>query len=135
MKIQRNGQAEVLSDEQLQELFSVLSPADRLLFGICYYTSCRIGEALQLRREDIVGERLVFRAKTTKTRKTREVKISTKLAEFLLESELPSSGYLFPGKEGKHRTRQSADLALRKPCDDIGLKGKHYADPVESFWF
>lgn len=62
MKIQRNGQAEVLTDDQLQELFSVLSPTDRLLFGICYYTSCRISEALQLIREDIVGERIVFRA-------------------------------------------------------------------------
>lgn len=123
MKIQRNGQSSVLTAEQLAELMSVLSPADRLLFGICYYTSCRISEALQLTREDIVGERIVFRAKTTKTRKTREVKISAKLAKLLIEFGLPTSGYLFPGKQGAHRTRQSADLALRKACDYIGLKG------------
>ena len=121
--VQDVSQAVVLTDEQLKELFGVLSPSDRLLFGICYYTSCRISEALQLTREDIVGERLVFRARTTKTRKTREVKISSKLAELLLAAGLPSSGYLFPGKDGKHRTRQSADLALRKACDYIGLKG------------
>lgn len=123
MKIQRNGQAGVLTPEQLEELFAVLAPADRLLFGICYYTSCRISEALQLTRGDIVGERLIFRARTTKAKKTRELKISAKLAELLIESGLPQSGYLFPGKNGAPKTRQSADLALRKACDYIGLKG------------
>ncbi len=52
-----------------------------------------------------------------------EVKISAKLAELIIESRLPKTGYLFPGRKGGYRTRQSADLALRKACDYIGLKG------------
>lgn len=123
MKIQRNGQASVLTDEQMQELMGVLSSSDKLLFGICYYTSCRISEALQLTKEDIVGDRIIFRAATTKMRKTREVKISRKLGELMLECGLPKTGYLFPGRKKGYRTRQSADLALRKACDYIGFKG------------
>jgi len=124
MKIQRNGQAEVLNEGQFEELMSVLSSSDKLLFGICYYTSCRISEALQLRKEDIVGDRLLFRAKTTKNKRTREVKISSKLAALILDIGLPKSGYLFPSRDGKsHKSRQAADLALRKACDYIGLRG------------
>ena len=123
MKIQRNGQASVLTDEQFQELMSVFSLTDKLLFGICYYTSCRISEALQLTKADIVGDRIIFRAAITKTKKTREVKISKKLGELMIECGLPKAGYLFPGRKSGHRTRQSADSALRKACDYIGLKG------------
>lgn len=123
MKIRRNGQSAVLTEEQFQEMMGVFSSADKLLFGICYYTSCRISEALQLTKADIVGERIIFRAATTKTKKTREVKISTKLAALIIEIGLPKTGYLFPGRNGGYRTRQSADLALRKACDYIGLVG------------
>lgn len=123
MKIQRNGQSSVLTEEQFQELMNVLSSSDRLLFGICYYTSCRISEALQLTKGDIVGERIIFRARTTKNKKTREVKISAKLAALMIEIGLPKMGYLFPGRKKGHRTRQSADHALRKACDYIGLIG------------
>ncbi|BAZ19071.1 phage integrase family protein (plasmid) [Calothrix sp. NIES-4071] len=124
MKIQRNGQAEVLSEEQFAELMEVLSPADKLLFGICYYTSCRISEALQLRKEDIVGERLLFRARNTKNKRTKEIKIGSKLAQLMREVGLPKSGYLFPSRNGKsYKSRQAADLALRKACDYIGLQG------------
>jgi integrase/recombinase XerD len=123
MKNNRNGQAEVLTDEQLQELMEVLHPTHRLLFAICYYTSCRISEALQLERSDIIGDRIVFRARTTKTRTTRDVKIPTKLRVILNQSSLPASGHLFPGRWGGHLTRQAADLALRNACNYIGLRG------------
>lgn len=123
MKIQRNGQAAVLSDAQFEELMGEFSPSDRLLFGICYYTSCRISEALQLRRSDIVGDRIMFRAATTKTKRTRDVKICSKLAHLMQGVQLPKTGYLFPGKDGKPKTRQAADQALRRVCDYIGLVG------------
>jgi len=123
MKNHRNGQAEIISEAQLEELFSVLSPSHRALFAICYYTSCRVSEALKLWRSDWIGDRIVFRASTTKTKRTREVKVSAKLAAILTVSDLPDQGYLFPGKNGEHLTRQAADLALRKACDYIGLRG------------
>lgn len=36
---------------------------------------------------------------------------------------LPTNGYLFPGKKGGHITTQAVDLALREACDYLGLKG------------
>jgi len=123
MKNNRNGQASVLSEEHLESIFTVMGFRDRLLFAICYYTSCRISEALQLQRGDLINDRIVFRAATTKTKKTREVKISEKLKAIIDASELPKSGYLFTGKNGGHLTRQNADYILRKACDYLGLKG------------
>lgn len=123
-KNHRNGQAEIWSEDQLEQVFLQLSPKMRCLFSICYYTGCRISEALQLKAEDIVGDRLVFRRSTTKTRRTREVKIHPKLAEIMSQAELPLQGYLFPGRGKKgHLTRQAADHALREVCSTLGLKG------------
>ncbi len=107
----------------MDELLGTLSPKHKLLFGICYYTSCRISEALQLQRADLIGDRIVFRAATTKTKKTREVKVPQKLAQIINEVGLPAKGYLFVGSTNNHMSRQAADKALRQACDYIGLKG------------
>ena len=123
MKNSRNGQAEVLSESQLTALLDVLSSQYRALFAICYYSSCRISEALKLEAGDIIGDRIVFRAATTKTKKTREVKIPSKLRQILKQAELPAIGYLFPGRFGAHLSRQAADLVLRRACEQIGLHG------------
>jgi len=123
MKNNRNGQAEILKEEQLEELFSVVSPKHKLLFSICYYTSCRVSEALQLQRADIINNWIVFRAITTKTKKTREVKVPHKLAQIINEVGLPDKGYLFPNSTGERMSRQAADKALRQACEYIGLKG------------
>lgn len=123
-KNSRNGQAEIWSEEQFEQVMRELSPKMRCLFSICYYTSCRVSEALQLKAEDIVGERLVLRRATTKTKRTREVNIHPKLAEVMVKADLPSSGYLFPGRGKRgHLTRQAADHALRSVCEGLGLKG------------
>ena len=41
-----------------------------------------------------LGDRLMFRASTTKNKRTREVKISHKLAGLILDLGLPKSEYL-----------------------------------------
>jgi len=70
-----------------------------------------------------VGDRIVFRKRTTKTKQTREVAIHPRLAE-ILAAALPARGYLFPGRDGKKpMTRQAADQALRNVCDYLGLQG------------
>ena len=55
MKIDRHGQAKILTPEEIQLLFSegLTTPRDRALFGICLYTACRIREACTLRTADI----------------------------------------------------------------------------------
>ncbi|WP_088891258.1 tyrosine-type recombinase/integrase [Leptolyngbya ohadii] len=123
-KVNRNGQAAVLTDDQLAELFETLDQPHRLLFQICYHTAARVGEAVQLQRSDIINGRILYRAKNTKTKKTRDVIISPPLAQLLLDANLPQQGCIFPGRNAnEHMTTQAADLALRKACDYIGLKG------------
>jgi integrase/recombinase XerD len=122
-KVNRNGQAGVLSDAQLTELFATLQPPHRLLFQLCYYTAARVGEVVQLRAEDIVAGRVVYRARTTKTKTTRDVAIAPPLAAALKTAQLPKSGYLFPGRFQTHLTTQAADKALRHACDYLGLQG------------
>ena len=122
-KNNRNGQAEIWSDAQLDEVLGDLSPSMRSLFSICRYTGCRVSEARQLRADDLVGDYIVFRKSTTKGKATRQVNIHPKLKAVLGETGLPTTGYLFPGRGSGPITRQACDLALRKVCDRIGLEG------------
>ncbi|MBW4523369.1 MAG: site-specific integrase [Scytolyngbya sp. HA4215-MV1] len=122
-KVNRNGQAVVLTEDQLAELFATLELPHRLVFQICYYTAARVGEVVQLQAEDIVAGRIVYRAQTTKTKTTRDVAIAPPLAAALKAVELPRRGYLFPGRVNNHLTTQAADKALRQACDYLGFKG------------
>lgn len=123
-KRDRYDQAEIWSEGQFEQVMAELSPKMRALFSICYFTGCRISEARQLRAEDVVGETLVFRKVTTKTKRTRSVPIHPKLKSVLGETDLPSSGYLFPGRRGQGPiSRQACDAALRQACDLLGLRG------------
>ncbi|HEY9879737.1 MAG TPA: tyrosine-type recombinase/integrase [Leptolyngbyaceae cyanobacterium] len=122
-KVNRNGQAAVLKDEQLEEVFSYLPDPHALIFQICYYTAARIGEVVQLQAEDIVGGYVVYRARTTKTKKTRQVAIAPPLAELLDKAQLPKQGYLFPGRFSGHITTRACDKALRETLDYIGIRG------------
>jgi integrase/recombinase XerD len=64
MKIDRHGQAKILSQSEIQLLFSqglqnnrdseaLLRSADRALFSICLYCCCRINEACTLSVNDV----------------------------------------------------------------------------------
>ena len=87
MKIKGQGQAKVLTEGELGDLFSVglITPRDRLLFGICLYTGCRIGEACSLRWRDIVEGAITFRIENTKTRSSRTVAMSPALLGLVAE--------------------------------------------------
>jgi integrase/recombinase XerD len=123
-KNQRQGKAEIWSDEQFEQLLTTLSPHSRSVVAICYYCCCRVSEARQLRAEDLVNGCIVFRRATTKTKTSREVDIHPRLAELLATADLPTQGYLFPGRDrDKPITRQAIDLALRKACDYLGYQG------------
>ena len=132
MKVNRQGQAKVLTEGELGDLFSVglLTPRDRLLFGICLYTGCRIGEACSLRWRDIVEEVIVFRIENTKTRASRSVAMSLALqgllADYRLEQEQErfSSLYVFRGKRvGSHLCPSMAHKILKAATDRIGVQG------------
>jgi integrase/recombinase XerD len=122
-KTNRNGQAIVLPESQCQQVWDELHPPHRLIFQICFYTAARIGEVVQLRREDIFDNHLIYRAKNTKIKKTRQVAIAPPLALLLNAAELPKSGYLFPGRVKGHITTRACDKALRETLDYLGIRG------------
>ena len=70
-----------------------------------------------------MGDRLIFRAQTTKTKTTRDIKIPTKLHLEFQRVELPESGFLFPGRFEGHLSTQATDKALRHACDYLGIRG------------
>jgi integrase/recombinase XerD len=128
MKVNGNGQGKVLTSEELRRLFTegFVSPRDRALFGICFFTGCRVSEALALHTTDIRAGVLTFRKSTTKGKlKTRVVDIQPGLAALLADYQPRRSGPLFPGMRGRseYLTRFTADKALKAACKRVGLEG------------
>jgi integrase/recombinase XerD len=124
-KVNRNGQATVLSPGQLTELWAELAQPHRLITQICYYTASRLGEVCSLQASDLVNGEIVFRACNTKTDKTRTIAIAPPLAQAIASAKLPSSGYLFPSPRYANQpiSTQAVDLALREATDYLGFKG------------
>jgi integrase/recombinase XerD len=127
MKVNGNGRAKILTSDELRRLFSdgFTTPRDRVLFGICLFTGCRVSEALSLQTTDIKGETLTFRKSTTKGKlKTRVVDIQPGLAALMADYH-PKPGTLFPGMRGvsDRLTRYAADKILRDAAKRIGLEG------------
>lgn len=95
--------------------------------GVCeiaYFTAARVGEVVQLQAADIQGERLIYRATTTKTRTTKTATIPQQLAIALSQADLPSAGYLFPSSGTKgHITTRAVDKHLRRAADLLNLDG------------
>ncbi len=135
MKIDRNGKAAALADDQLDALLAAApSPRYRALWAVQRWSAARIGEALALRWADVNGC-LTFRRATTKTKTTRQVPIGPALRTALdtyriaWEAEhghtpAPTEA-LFPaaGSTTSPQTRQAADKALRATCARLGLQG------------
>lgn len=88
MKIAGNGQGKILLVSELKQVFehSFKLPHDRVLFGICLFTSCCISEVLALRTTDVRGGEILFRKTITKGwLNTQFVEIQLPLAELLEE--------------------------------------------------
>lgn len=127
MKSQRNGQAKILTDSEIEAIFSLLNPRDRAVFAVCLYTGCRISEALSIRFSDISGGVITLRKNSTKGKRgSRSLPISPNLEKILNDYlRITSPGeFLFPGRfDGNPLTTAAADLALRQACDRLGFKG------------
>ncbi|HEY9711051.1 MAG TPA: site-specific integrase [Oculatellaceae cyanobacterium] len=133
MKIERHGKAKILTQSEIQLLFSegFQSARDRALFGICLFTACRIREACTLRTADAydaqgrVLPKMIFRKSSTKGKlSTRTIPIIEDL-RILLTNYHPGwkETYLFPGRFGSHFDPDSADKILRKAIKRVGLIG------------
>ncbi len=135
-KVNRVGQAKVLTKTEMSKLFKAFRHDDhRLIFGICRYTAERVGAVLQLQPLDVYDAKgvvrpiLTFRGRTRKGSnhkpgKTRQIHVHPALTEMLAAYPVPKGAkWLFPSPRDatKHITIQAADLALRTACDRAGL--------------
>ncbi|NER98678.1 MAG: site-specific integrase [Symploca sp. SIO1B1] len=134
MKIDRHGKAKILTQSEIQLLFSegLRSERDRALFGICLYTACRIKECCSLRTTDvyerfgIIYPEITFRKGDTKGKlATRAIPVIEELRILLLDYyPSPRSWFLFPGLDGTgHIHQDSAARVLRKACQRVGIRG------------
>jgi integrase/recombinase XerD len=124
-KVDRNGKARVLNQDELEQLFGAMeSSRDRALFGICFFCGARISEVLALDVADIGEGLITFKASNTKTRESRQARIVAQLQALLDDYLIEDKGAVFPGRHGRGKlTRRGADLILREACDRAGLDG------------
>lgn len=132
MKIDRHGQAKILTQAEIQLLFNqgLQNNRDRALFGICLYCCCRINEACTLNVNDVysswkVRPSLLIRKGNTKGKlATRCIPVIEDLRGLLIAYEHPERGYLFPGRWGRgHINSDSAARILREAMERVGIEG------------
>jgi len=137
VKIDRHGQASVLSSDEIELLFNdgFLTDRDRTLFGVCLFSACRIAEACSLMSKDVYGtngrvrpELIIRKANTKGKLGTRTIPVIEDLRS-LLASWQPSAGatYLFPGRHTNHHWRhlhpESASHILAEAVKRVGMEG------------
>jgi integrase/recombinase XerD len=137
VKIDRHGQASVLSSDEIELLFNdgFLTDRDRTLFGVCLFSACRIAEACSLLTKDVyatngrVRPELIIRKANTKGKLwTRTIPVIEDLRS-LLGAWQSSAGaiYLFPGRHPNHHWRhlhpEAASHILAEACSRVGMEG------------
>lgn len=134
MKIAGFGKGKILSQEEIQRLFSegLQTPQDRALFAVMLFTSCRVNEASSLYKTDIfdslgrVRPYLLIRKSNTKGKlATRTIPVIEDL-RVILSTYQPSaeSVYLFPGRLNQgHLHPDSAARIFRKACKRVDIEG------------
>jgi integrase/recombinase XerD len=135
MKVDRNGAAATLTEDQLDALLEAApSPRYRAMWAIQRWSAGRIGEVLALRWGDLNGK-VTYRAANTKTKTTRQIPTAPRLSEEIEAYRLAwatehgqvpvKEEVLFPalGSTTSPQTRQAADKALRQTCARLGLEG------------
>ncbi|WP_298913486.1 site-specific integrase [uncultured Nostoc sp.] len=133
MKINRHGRAKVLTQSEIQLIFSdgLDNNRDRTLFGVCLFSACRIRECCTLQTQDIytpkgnVRPRLVIRKANTKGKlATRSIPVIEDLRRLLVEYyPLAGDDYLFPGRSDGHISVDSAARILREACQQVDIFG------------
>lgn len=133
MKINRHGRAKVLTQSEIQLIFShgLDNERDKTLFGVCLFSACRIRECCTLLTQDIytlkglVRPRLIIRKSNTKGKlATRSIPVIEDLRRLLVEYyPLAGDDYLFPGRSDGHISEDSAARILREACKQAGVIG------------
>lgn len=134
-KLNREGQASVLSPGQLDQLLDAApSPAHRCCWALMRFTGSRATETLRLCWGAISSDGITFAGSTTKTKRSRSAMVVDRLEQELgayraawiqLHGHEPGrDDLLFPAAANSgsqaHMSRQAVDLALRKACQQLG---------------
>lgn len=136
IKVNRNGKSATLNEAQLDGLL-IAAPAShwRCLWAIQRWSAARISEALSLTWADLAGGCVTFRASTTKTKATRQLRQTPRLAKEIATYQAAwtethgrapkSTDFLFPApnRPGEPMTRQAADKIFRNTCAALGIVG------------
>lgn len=125
MKTNRSGQAHPVDKTQylkIRENFKC--PHHKLIWDVAYYTGERAGAVLKLQVSDVLEDfnkfkprrSILFKGKTRKDGKTREVPTHPHLKAILAAQKINRVGYLFPSPddESKHLTLRAYDSALKR---------------------
>ncbi|AKG24918.1 tyrosine-type recombinase/integrase [Calothrix sp. 336/3] len=135
MKIDGHGKAKVLSQEEIQRLFTVGLPTlrDKVLCAVMLYTACRVREAVTLKITDVydrkgrVRPEMIIRKGNTKGKlATRTIPVLEDLRRFLEEYKpaKTAEGWLFPGRWGKgHLHVDFAGIIFRRGCLEADIEG------------
>jgi len=134
VKIDRHGRAKILSQAEIQLLFSkgLTLTRNRTLCALMLYTACRVNEIVTLKTLDVydtsgkVRPELIIRKGNTKGKlATRTIPVLDDLRRFLEQYDPPCRrGFLFPGHYGRdHLHPDSASWLLREACKRVGIEG------------
>ena len=135
MKIDGHGKAKVLSQDEIQRLFTEGLPTwrDKVLCAVMLYTACRVREAVTLKITDVydrkgrVRPEMIIRKGNTKGKlATRTIPVLEDLRRFLADYHPPKTteGYLFPGRWGKgHLHVDFAGIIFRRGCLEADIEG------------
>lgn len=136
MKIDRHGQAKILTQGDIRLLFAkgfTLAPLrDGTLFAVCLYTACRINECVTLQTQDVYDskgnarpEMMIRKGNSKGKLATRTIPVIEDLRSRLQEYHPPQpKGFLFPGRHGQgHLHPDSASWILREACRRVGIDG------------
>ncbi|MFP4132555.1 MAG: hypothetical protein ACLFTJ_00300 [Halothece sp.] len=97
MKIDRHGQAKILTPEEIKLLFSegLVTPRDRALFGICLYAATRIREACSLRTADVFNRKGKPRSDLIIRKENSKGKLATRILPIIEELRSLLIDYFF----------------------------------------
>lgn len=135
MKIDRHGKAKVLSQQEIQRLFTsgLLTARDKTLCAVMLYTACRIKECVTLKIKDVydskgrVRPELIIRKSNTKGKlATRTIPVLDDLHRHLRQYKPPKTidGYLFPGRWGRGYIHEDSAAAIfREACKRADIIG------------
>ena len=136
MKIEGHGQAKILTQQEIEQLFNdgLQSDRDRAVFGICLYAACRVAEACSVKVIDVftpagaIRSEMVIRKGNTKGKLgTRTIPIIQDLKLLLETYKHPDHPYLFPSRHLNHRWKhmnpEAASHLFQKACEKVGIIG------------